>query len=198
MSDQPMPTPGHEDVRPHVERIFAEVLASQCAKGEAKYGTRLQTHNGRDALADALAEIVDATQYVVQAALERAGLRCHDCGRTVTGPDAPLCNTCANEVADEMVGMRAKVAELEAERERYHDALIARHGGEPVTLLAELDAARARGERYKAEAMAARPLLVAKGCDGQTANGYRILVMEEERDAYAAARRANEDDENAE
>ena len=72
MTDEPMPTPGRELVRPHVERLFAEILASQCAKGEAKYGTRLETFNGRDALNDALTELVDAIQYVVQAKMEAA------------------------------------------------------------------------------------------------------------------------------
>lgn len=34
-----------------------------------------------------------------------------------------------------------------AEAKKYHDALVARHGGEPVALLSELDAARAEVER---------------------------------------------------
>ena len=71
MTDEPTPRPGVEDVRPHVEKLFSEILAAQCAKGEAKYGTRLQTFNGRDALNDALAELVDAVQYVTQMGMER-------------------------------------------------------------------------------------------------------------------------------
>jgi len=34
-----------------------------------------------------------------------------------------------------------------AERKMYHDALISRHGGEPIALLSELDQARAKIER---------------------------------------------------
>lgn len=40
---------------------------------------------------------------------------------------------------------------VRAERDRYHDALIARHGGEPVALLAELDAERAKVAALEAE-----------------------------------------------
>lgn len=69
--DQPMPTPGQKAVRPEVERLFAAILAAQCSKGIARYGTPLQTHNGRDALMDALAELVDGFQYIVQATMER-------------------------------------------------------------------------------------------------------------------------------
>lgn len=36
-----------------------------------------------------------------------------------------------------------RIGELLRERDRYHDALIARHGGEPVALLEELDDVRA-------------------------------------------------------
>ncbi len=44
---------------------------------------------------------------------------------------------------DTLETMRATIAELAAERDRYRDALVARHGGEPLALLSELDAARA-------------------------------------------------------
>lgn len=40
----------------------------------------------------------------------------------------------------------------EAERDRYHDALIARHGGEPIALLSELDEARAERDALRADA----------------------------------------------
>lgn len=40
-----------------------------------------------------------------------------------------------------------------AEAARYHDALVARHGGEPVSLLAELDAARAEAEAARRKAI---------------------------------------------
>ncbi len=46
--------------------------------------------------------------------------------------------------------LAARVRELEAERDRYHDALIARHGGEPIALLSELDEARAERDAFLA------------------------------------------------
>ena len=56
------------------------------------------------------------------------------------------------------------IAELVAERDRYHSALVARHGGEPLALLSELDEARA--ERDAAVAKCAeleRELAAANG-----------------------------------
>jgi hypothetical protein len=69
--EQPPPKEGVELVRPAVEEMFDRFLRMQCAKGEEKYGGPLMTHNGRDALMDALAELTDAYQYIVQAILER-------------------------------------------------------------------------------------------------------------------------------
>jgi len=69
--EQPMPVPGKQDVRPMAEKMFAQILDAQCAKGVERYGTVLQTFNGRDALMDALAELVDAFQYIVQGVIER-------------------------------------------------------------------------------------------------------------------------------
>ena len=45
----------------------------------------------------------------------------------------------------------AQNAALRAERDRYEAALVARHGGEPVELLRELDAAHAEVERLTKE-----------------------------------------------
>lgn len=44
----------------------------------------------------------------------------------------------------------AEIERLRAERDRYHDALIARHGGEPIALLSELDEARAERDALRA------------------------------------------------
>jgi hypothetical protein len=41
------------------------------------------------------------------------------------------------------LSLKAQLAEARAEAKRYHDALISKHGGEPVALLKELDEARA-------------------------------------------------------
>lgn len=38
--------------------------------------------------------------------------------------------------------LRSELTSMTAERDRYHDALIAKHGGEPIALLSELDEAR--------------------------------------------------------
>jgi hypothetical protein len=75
MTDQPMPTPGRQNVTPIARRMFFEILDAQERKGIATYGTTLQTFNGRDALLDGMQEAVDLFQYLVQAKLERNALR---------------------------------------------------------------------------------------------------------------------------
>lgn len=47
----------------------------------------------------------------------------------------------------------------EKERDQYHDALIARHGGEPVVLLGQLDEVRAEVERLRARCKTMEELL---------------------------------------
>jgi hypothetical protein len=74
MSEQPMPTEGRQDVPPIVRERFLATLAAQEAKGQAKYGRGLQTHNGRDAGQDAWEELVDLAQYLTQLRLERNDL----------------------------------------------------------------------------------------------------------------------------
>lgn len=70
MSDQPMPTAGRQDVPPAVYEAFNATLIRQDRKGRQKYGTPLQTHNGRDAGEDAWQELVDLAQYLTQLRLE--------------------------------------------------------------------------------------------------------------------------------
>lgn len=85
--DQALPTPGHEDVAERVmrnirdaglsrggaeavaERIAAD-LEARVALGVTRYGTRLQTHNGRDCLRDQYEELLDAANYGKQHVLE--------------------------------------------------------------------------------------------------------------------------------
>lgn len=64
---QPEPKPGQQDVADYVLRDIAERIEA----GELKYGTKLQTFNGRDALWDLYQELLDAVFYARQAILER-------------------------------------------------------------------------------------------------------------------------------
>lgn len=70
MTDEPKPQPGKVGVTPIARVLFLAQLEEQEKKGLAKYGTTLQTHNGRNAAHDAMQELVDAWQYLVQLDLE--------------------------------------------------------------------------------------------------------------------------------
>jgi hypothetical protein len=75
VADQPQPKPGREDVPPLARAEFERVMDTQTRKGLATYGTVLQTHNGRDAVADAKAECVDLWQYLCQVGREVEDMR---------------------------------------------------------------------------------------------------------------------------
>ena len=64
---QPRPEPGQDTVLNHV--LFD--LIERANIGKQKYGTLLQTNNGRDALMDAYQEALDLVMYLRQAILER-------------------------------------------------------------------------------------------------------------------------------
>ncbi len=64
---QPAPTQGKLTV---IDYVLAD-MAQRAAAGFQKYGTHLQTHNGRDALWDAYQEALDLSMYLRQAILER-------------------------------------------------------------------------------------------------------------------------------
>jgi len=64
---QPKPIPGKQDVTP---LVIAD-LQKRSDVGLETYGTRLQTHNGRDALLDAYEEALDLCCYLKQAITER-------------------------------------------------------------------------------------------------------------------------------
>jgi len=66
----PPPRPGITDV---TELVIADIRARSDA-GLKKYGTRLQTHNGRDALMDAYQEALDLVAYLRQVIEERGSL----------------------------------------------------------------------------------------------------------------------------
>lgn len=59
--------------RESIRRAIEQISAQQ-AKGIEKYGTSLQTWNGRDPLGDAMQEEIDRWQYLCQARLERADM----------------------------------------------------------------------------------------------------------------------------
>ena len=64
---QPHPITGRLTV---IDYVLAD-MQERAAAGVQKYGTPLQTHNGRDALWDAYQEALDLCVYLRQAILER-------------------------------------------------------------------------------------------------------------------------------
>lgn len=66
---EPMPYPGTKEVLPALLKDIQE----KADAGKVKYGTHLQTHNGRRALADLYQELIDACFYVKQELMERSG-----------------------------------------------------------------------------------------------------------------------------
>ena len=67
----PQPAP-HSGKLTVIDYVMAD-MAERAAAGVQKYGTHLQTHNGRDALWDAYQEVLDLVMYLRQAILERDG-----------------------------------------------------------------------------------------------------------------------------
>lgn len=66
---EPLSTPGKSNVLPEIIKD----LEARTAVGVKKYGTQLQTHNGRDALMDAYQEALDLVQYLKQEIMQREG-----------------------------------------------------------------------------------------------------------------------------
>lgn len=66
---EPPPKSGRQDI---ADLVMADIQA-RVAAGLQKYGTKLQTHNGRDALMDAYQEAIDLVMYLRQAMAERDG-----------------------------------------------------------------------------------------------------------------------------
>lgn len=64
---QTQPKPGKDAVLFHA----LQAIMHRAEKGVDTYGTMLYTHNGRDALQDALEEAIDLVLYLQQAILER-------------------------------------------------------------------------------------------------------------------------------
>lgn len=62
--------------KPGSKFVLSEVIKDFCARdavGQKKYGTSLQTFNGRDSLNDAMQEAMDLVMYLKQAIMERDG-----------------------------------------------------------------------------------------------------------------------------
>lgn len=68
--DQPPPVPND---KPAVWPLVIADMNARDQVGRERYGTPLQPHNGRDALADAYAEALDLCVYMRQALFERDG-----------------------------------------------------------------------------------------------------------------------------
>jgi len=66
-SHEPDPSPGKVDV---ADFVLADIQARIDA-GLERYGTKLQTNNGRSALWDAYQEAIDLVMYLRQEILER-------------------------------------------------------------------------------------------------------------------------------
>lgn len=69
-NEQPDPVPNEQ---PAVWDLVMADMRARDSVGLARYGTRLQPHNGRDALVDAYQEVLDAAVYLRQAIFERDG-----------------------------------------------------------------------------------------------------------------------------
>lgn len=98
---QPPPSPGREAVAPLLFAALEEVSLEEPGKravwptlkerlevrveaGRQKYGTMLQTHNGRNALVDAWEETADQVFYLYQDWLETADKTVADLLKTAT------------------------------------------------------------------------------------------------------------------
>ncbi|MFH8483150.1 hypothetical protein [Streptomyces sp. NPDC018055] len=90
--DQPLPTAGQESV----QDALIKHIEKRRELGIQRYGTPLQTFNGRNAVRDALEEALDLATYLMQVEMEQAArqaglreaLKLHEA-------DQGLCRTCA-------------------------------------------------------------------------------------------------------
>lgn len=64
---EPKPKEGKEDIY----KLVQDDIKARVEFGRRKYGTVLQSHNGRDALWDAYQEALDLVMYLRQAIAER-------------------------------------------------------------------------------------------------------------------------------
>jgi hypothetical protein len=101
--DQPLPAPGELNV----QEVLSKVVIERMRYGIEKYGSPLETFNGRDPIRDVWEELIDALVYMTQVRLERGdrlpGMEPTDRIRT-TDLTLPVvrCNACG--------GVRSKSA----------------------------------------------------------------------------------------
>jgi len=67
---EPTPLPGQSTVADKV----IEDINERVSMGLSKYGTKLMTFNGRNALVDLYQELIDATMYVKQLLMEEEAI----------------------------------------------------------------------------------------------------------------------------
>jgi hypothetical protein len=147
-----MPTTGQQDVLPEV---IADLQARD-AFGVKKYGTTLQTRNGRDPLMDAYQESLDQTMYLKQAILER-GQPAYNWPETKFARENTLLDQVAHILseADEIaeagpwvtIPMHKEIADLHHSIETFWRNLARRVGHEYVATVFQAveDKNRARG-----------------------------------------------------
>ena len=123
MSEQPPPT---KNDWPAVWDMVMEDMRSRDAVGLQRYGTRLQPHNGRDALRDAYEEALDLVVYLRQAIAERDDMKhvpaltfevraqedgaCHKFVGTC--PLFPSMSWCGETAHDAMSGIKRLVSDV--------------------------------------------------------------------------------------
>lgn len=93
--DQPLPEPGELNV----QQVLSKAVLERMQYGIDKYGSPLETFNGRDPIRDVWEELLDALTYMTQIRLERGDrLPGMDPADRVTTSDLTLpvvrCNTC--------------------------------------------------------------------------------------------------------
>lgn len=112
--EQPLPTTGHQSVTAALRALLDE----RERKGIETYGQSLMTFTGRSAERDLVEELIDATQYALQARMERQALEQRLRNAERTRDDAPEAEDVGGPLG--RLGRRVAVAEREA-RERAED-----------------------------------------------------------------------------
>lgn len=115
---QPLPIGDGDDVAKAVVSVLSNWPETRClvadiearvASGEKKYGTRLKTNNGRNAVLDLYQEILDGVNYSMQNVMEKA-------------PQGLKAAEPYDQLFRELVGLSVRVkALLNAQEEAYQN-----------------------------------------------------------------------------